>query len=84
MSCSYTTLCLSNWEKVGRRPQGRPRTRWRDYISRLAWESFVVFLVELMEAAGGSEVWASLLGLLSLRPNYGYMEDNGWMDGWNC
>ncbi|TWW59881.1 hypothetical protein D4764_06G0014110 [Takifugu flavidus] len=23
---------------TGRRPHGRPRTRWRDYISRLAWE----------------------------------------------
>uniref|UniRef100_A0A669BJZ3 Reverse transcriptase domain-containing protein n=1 Tax=Oreochromis niloticus TaxID=8128 RepID=A0A669BJZ3_ORENI len=23
---------------TGRRPRGRPRTRWRDYISRLAWE----------------------------------------------
>uniref|UniRef100_A0A8C5B2H5 Dickkopf-related protein 1/2/4 C-terminal subdomain 1 domain-containing protein n=1 Tax=Gadus morhua TaxID=8049 RepID=A0A8C5B2H5_GADMO len=23
---------------VGRRPRGRPRTRWRDYISTLAWE----------------------------------------------
>ena len=22
----------------GRRPRGRPRTRWRDYISQLAWE----------------------------------------------
>ncbi|TWW59948.1 hypothetical protein D4764_05G0000380 [Takifugu flavidus] len=22
----------------GRRPPGRPRTRWRDYVSRLAWE----------------------------------------------
>ncbi|KAI3354568.1 hypothetical protein L3Q82_019072 [Scortum barcoo] len=23
---------------TGRRPRGRPRTRWRDYVSRLAWE----------------------------------------------
>ena len=23
---------------TGRRPRGRPRTRWRDYISLLAWE----------------------------------------------
>ncbi|TWW67188.1 hypothetical protein D4764_02G0002290 [Takifugu flavidus] len=22
----------------GRRPPGRPRTRWRDYVSRLVWE----------------------------------------------
>ncbi|KAI3359537.1 hypothetical protein L3Q82_013940, partial [Scortum barcoo] len=24
---------------TGRRPRGRPRTRWRDYVSRLAWET---------------------------------------------
>ncbi len=23
---------------TGRRPRGRPRTRWRDYVSRLTWE----------------------------------------------
>ncbi len=23
---------------TGRRPRGRPRTPWRDYVSRLAWE----------------------------------------------
>ena len=23
---------------TGRRPRGRPRTRWRDYVSWLAWE----------------------------------------------
>ncbi|TWW54837.1 hypothetical protein D4764_0216900 [Takifugu flavidus] len=23
---------------TGRRPRGRPRTKWRDYISHLAWE----------------------------------------------
>ncbi len=23
--------------RTGRRPRGRPRTRWRDYVSRLAW-----------------------------------------------
>ncbi|KAI3372524.1 hypothetical protein L3Q82_023001, partial [Scortum barcoo] len=24
---------------TGRRPRGRPRTRWRDYVSRLAWRT---------------------------------------------
>ncbi|KAL7888846.1 hypothetical protein AOLI_G00038200 [Acnodon oligacanthus] len=23
---------------IGTRPRGHPRTRWRDYISKLAWE----------------------------------------------
>ncbi|TWW57277.1 hypothetical protein D4764_08G0012640 [Takifugu flavidus] len=36
----------------GRRPRGRPRTRWRDYISRLAWERLGVPPEELMEVAG--------------------------------
>lgn len=27
---------------IGRKPRGRPRTHWRDYISRLTWERLVV------------------------------------------
>uniref|UniRef100_A0A669EDH3 Two pore segment channel 3 n=1 Tax=Oreochromis niloticus TaxID=8128 RepID=A0A669EDH3_ORENI len=34
---------------TGRRPRGRPRTRWRDYISRLAWERLGVPPDELEE-----------------------------------
>ncbi|KAI3353353.1 hypothetical protein L3Q82_019888, partial [Scortum barcoo] len=37
---------------TGRRPRGRPRTRWRDYVSRLAWER----LGSPAGRAGGS-VW---------------------------
>ncbi|TWW55912.1 hypothetical protein D4764_09G0009620 [Takifugu flavidus] len=37
---------------TGRRPCGRPRTRWRDYISRLAWERLGVPPEELMEWPG--------------------------------
>ena len=36
------------------RPWGRPRTRWRDYISWLAWEHLGVPLEELVEVAGES------------------------------
>ncbi|TWW57994.1 hypothetical protein D4764_07G0007130 [Takifugu flavidus] len=49
-----------------RRPRGRPRTRWRDYIPRLAWERLGVPPEELMEVAGERPVWASLLKLLPL------------------
>ncbi|TWW57360.1 hypothetical protein D4764_07G0000790, partial [Takifugu flavidus] len=35
----------------GRRPPGRPRTRWRDYVSRLAWEHLGIPLDELEEVA---------------------------------
>ncbi|TWW76599.1 hypothetical protein D4764_13G0012610 [Takifugu flavidus] len=51
---------------TGRWPHGRPRTRWRDYISRLAWEQLGVPSEELMEVAGERAVWASLLKLLPL------------------
>ncbi|TWW64971.1 hypothetical protein D4764_22G0006180 [Takifugu flavidus] len=37
---------------TGRGPCGRPRTRWRDYISRLAWEQLGVPPEELMEVTG--------------------------------
>ncbi|KAK0142873.1 putative uncharacterized transposon-derived protein F52C9.6 [Merluccius polli] len=34
---------------TGRRPRGRPRTRWRDYVSRLAWERLGIPQEELAE-----------------------------------
>ncbi|KAI3373860.1 hypothetical protein L3Q82_022440 [Scortum barcoo] len=37
---------------TGRRPRGRPRTRWRDYASRLAWERLGVPPEELEEVSG--------------------------------
>jgi len=54
---------------TGKRPRGRPRTRWRDYVSRLAWERLGVPQEELVEVAGEREVWASLLRLLPPRPD---------------
>ncbi|CAB1457291.1 unnamed protein product [Pleuronectes platessa] len=54
---------------VGRRPRGRPRTRWRDYISTLAWERLGIPPSELVNVAREREgAWlaerscASLLG----------------------
>ncbi|TWW59961.1 R2 Retrovirus-related Pol polyprotein from type I retrotransposable element [Takifugu flavidus] len=55
----------------GRRPPGRPRTRWRDYVSRLAWERLGIPPDELEEVAGEREVWAPLLRLLPPRPDPG-------------
>ncbi|KAK0135147.1 hypothetical protein N1851_029035 [Merluccius polli] len=40
---------------TGRRPRGRPRTRWRDYVSRLAWERLGIPQEELAEVAGERE-----------------------------
>ena len=56
---------------TGRRPRGRPRTRWRDYISRLAWERLGVPQNELESVAGEREAWVGLLGQLPLRPDPG-------------
>uniref|UniRef100_A0A3B3UK72 Ig-like domain-containing protein n=1 Tax=Poecilia latipinna TaxID=48699 RepID=A0A3B3UK72_9TELE len=47
-----------------RRPTGRPRTHWRDYVSWLAWEHLKLPLEELEEVAGEREVLASLHRLL--------------------
>ncbi|KAK3540973.1 hypothetical protein QTP86_007687 [Hemibagrus guttatus] len=56
---------------TGKRPRGRPRTRWSDYVSRLAWERLGVPPEELEEVSGEREVWASLLRLLHPRPGPG-------------
>ncbi len=56
---------------TGRRPRGRPRTRWRDYVSRLAWERLGVPPEELEEVSREREVWESLLRLLPPRPGPG-------------
>ncbi|KAK7922730.1 hypothetical protein WMY93_009632 [Mugilogobius chulae] len=56
---------------TGRRPRGRPRTRWRDYVSRLTWERLGIPPEELAEVCGDREVWASLLRLLPPRPDSG-------------
>ncbi|XP_061650947.1 uncharacterized protein wdr25 isoform X3 [Phyllopteryx taeniolatus] len=43
---------------------GRPRTCWRDYVFRLAWERLRIPWEEPDEVAGEREVWPSLLKLL--------------------
>uniref|UniRef100_A0A8C6Q6A0 Reverse transcriptase domain-containing protein n=1 Tax=Nothobranchius furzeri TaxID=105023 RepID=A0A8C6Q6A0_NOTFU len=53
---------------AGRRPPGRPRTRWRGYISNLVQERLGVLPEELLEKAGERTVWSSLVGMLPPRP----------------
>ncbi|TWW56216.1 hypothetical protein D4764_08G0002030 [Takifugu flavidus] len=55
----------------GRKPPGRPRTRWRDDVSRLVWEHLGIPPGELEEVAEEREVWVSFLRLLPLRPDPG-------------
>ncbi|XP_018538853.1 uncharacterized protein LOC108887791 [Lates calcarifer] len=49
---------------TGKRPWGRPRTSWRDYVSLLAWERFRNPQEELENVAGERDVWNALLSLL--------------------
>ncbi|KAK3526422.1 hypothetical protein QTP70_025454, partial [Hemibagrus guttatus] len=46
---------------TGKRPRGRPRTRWRDYVSRLAWERLGVPPEELEEVSGERELVYAVL-----------------------
>jgi len=56
---------------TGRRPRSRPRTRWRDYISCLAWERLGIPQEELESVAGEKEAWGALLNRLPPRPGLG-------------
>uniref|UniRef100_A0A8C6LCZ4 Reverse transcriptase domain-containing protein n=1 Tax=Nothobranchius furzeri TaxID=105023 RepID=A0A8C6LCZ4_NOTFU len=51
---------------TGRRPECRPRTLWRDYVSHLARERFGIPPEELLQVAGERNVWTSRLRLLPL------------------
>ncbi|KAI3353755.1 hypothetical protein L3Q82_004987 [Scortum barcoo] len=59
---------------TGRRPQGRPRTRWRDYVSRLAWERLGVPPEELEEVFGENPY-------VMLRQNHQELEGNDRYEG---
>ena len=62
---------LEVFRATGRRPRGTPRTRWRDYISQLAWERLGVPQEELENVAGEKGAWSSLLSLLQPLPGPG-------------
>ena len=69
---------------AGRRPRGRPRTRWSDYVAQLAWERLGILPEELEEVSGEREVWVSQAAALTTRPQISGWK---WMDGlpklWN-
>ena len=52
----------------GRRPVGRPRTRWTDYIEDLGWNRLGLRPNEMMEVMEDREVWQLNLELLPPQP----------------
>uniref|UniRef100_A0A8C6M0A0 Reverse transcriptase domain-containing protein n=1 Tax=Nothobranchius furzeri TaxID=105023 RepID=A0A8C6M0A0_NOTFU len=54
---------------TGRRPKGRPRICWTDYVSHLARKCLGIPPEERAQVAGETEIWASRLRLLPLQPD---------------
>ena len=57
-------LAKANW----RRPVGRPRTRWNNYIVNREWNRLGLHPSEMMEVMEDREVWRLSLELLSSQP----------------
>ena len=53
----------------GRRPVGRPRTRWTDYIDDLGWNRLGLHPSEMMDVMEDSEVCRLNLELLPPQPS---------------
>ena len=53
----------------GRRPVGRPRTRWTDYIEDLWWNRLGLRPSEMMEVMEDREAWQLSLDLLPRQPS---------------
>ena len=53
----------------GRRPVGRPRTRWTDYIEDVGWNRLGLRPSEMMEVMEDREVWRLDLELLPQQPS---------------
>ena len=69
---------------IGKRPRGRPRTRWRDYIFNPAWSRLGVEPAKLSEIAVDREVFWVFLGLLSPRPSPMEKRAREWVNEWVC
>ena len=56
-------------EANGRRPVGRPGTRWTNYIENLGWNRLGLCPSEMMEVMEDCEVWRLNLELLPPQPS---------------
>lgn len=78
MPHGHLPLVVFQEQPSGRGTQGRPRTRWRDYISHLVWEFLRIPQEELESVAGHIDIWKTLLDLLPLLPDH-RRQKNGQM-----
>ena len=62
--CKQALLAKAN----GRRPVGRPRTRWTDYTEDLEWNRLALHPSKVMEVMEDREVWRLNLALLLPQP----------------
>ena len=53
----------------GRRPVGRPRTRWTDYIEDVGWNRLELHPSEMMEVMEDRDVWRFNFELLPPQPS---------------
>ncbi|PWA21171.1 hypothetical protein CCH79_00009483 [Gambusia affinis] len=63
---------------TGRRPRGRPRTRWRDDVSRLAWERLGIPPEELVEVASEAATPATRPRISGRRWMDGFIKTRNW------
>ena len=64
MSLKRTAKKLLCSTPIGRRPRGRPRTRWRDYIKDLSWSRLGILAEHLSFVAEDRDAWRLQLELL--------------------
>jgi len=53
----------------GKRPVGRPRTRWADYIEVLGWNRLGLQPSKMLEVVADRDVWRLKLELLLQQPS---------------
>jgi len=81
---SYETINHCHSTPTGKRPRVRLRTRWRDYISNLAWSCLGVEPAVLSEIAVDHEVFRVLLGWLPSRLSPKKKRARKWVNEWVC
>ena len=55
--------------ETGKRPVGRPRTRWQNYVEDLGWNRLGLRPSEMKEVVEDRDVWRLNLELLPPRPS---------------